>query len=63
MGYSILDYVVIGIVFGGLWVSALKGKTSHIVKFGDNLVIWFEYEDITGAYQGDGEYAAIISIK
>lgn len=30
---------------------------------GDSLVIWFEYEDITGAYQGDGEYAAIVSFN
>ena len=28
----------------------------------DNLVIWFDYDDITGAYHGDGEYAAIVKL-
>ncbi|MCR5723058.1 MAG: hypothetical protein K6G72_12040 [Lachnospiraceae bacterium] len=28
----------------------------------DNLIIWFEYDDITGAYHGDGEYAAIVKL-
>jgi len=27
-----------------------------------NLIIWFEYDDITGAYHGDGEYAAIVKL-
>ena len=28
----------------------------------DKLIIWFEYDDITGAYHGDGEYAAIVKL-
>lgn len=28
----------------------------------DSLIIWFEYDDITGAYHGDGEYAAIVKL-
>lgn len=29
----------------------------------NNLVLWFDYDDITGAYHGDGEYAAIVPLK
>lgn len=30
---------------------------------GNNLVIWFDYDDITGAYSGEGEFAAVVPIK
>ena len=30
---------------------------------GKNLVVWFDYDDITGAYHGDGEYAATLPLE